>query len=296
MERRIDNKIGNHPVTLYVSDMDGTLLNSSSEISLKSKQLLNEAIAQGALFTVATARTPATVASLIKGVKMNLPACVMTGSTLWNPHSGEYSDIKYIAEDEVVKAIEIYREASLPTFIYTLEDNHIHIYHSGGLNSLEREFLEARLHTPFKTAHISTRQSDKLPDNLDKVILFFAIQPTTLAEPVHTRLINELRSTVMYYHDNFGPEISLLEIFAEGSTKARAVSDLARKLNVERIVAFGDNLNDLPLFDIADISCAVGNAIEEVKSRADVVIGINDDDAVARAIWDDYHCNILSSL
>ena len=45
--------------TLYVSDLDGTLLGADSHLSVASCAMLNEAIAQGALFTVATARTPA---------------------------------------------------------------------------------------------------------------------------------------------------------------------------------------------------------------------------------------------
>ena len=48
--------------SLYVSDMDGTLLNSNSVLSQYTTDKLNELIAnEGVLYTVATARTPATV-------------------------------------------------------------------------------------------------------------------------------------------------------------------------------------------------------------------------------------------
>ena len=54
--------------TLYVSDMDGTLLNSQSVISPATAAILSRVISAGALFTVATARTPATVVPLLSGV------------------------------------------------------------------------------------------------------------------------------------------------------------------------------------------------------------------------------------
>ena len=80
--------------TLYVSDMDGTLLQPDARLSERTVSMLNEAIASGKLFTVATARTPATVAPLMQRVNMNIPAIVMTGAALWNPADGRYSRLR----------------------------------------------------------------------------------------------------------------------------------------------------------------------------------------------------------
>ena len=51
--------------TLYVTDLDGTLLSSDSVVSVRSVDIINELIERGAMITVATARTPATVANLL---------------------------------------------------------------------------------------------------------------------------------------------------------------------------------------------------------------------------------------
>ena len=85
--------------TLYVSDLDGTLMQPGAYLSQKTIVLLNRSIGEGKLFTVATARTPATVAGIIKDVKMSLPAIVFTGAAIWNPASGKYSDIRYMDAD-----------------------------------------------------------------------------------------------------------------------------------------------------------------------------------------------------
>jgi len=43
--------------TVYISDLDGTLLTSDAEISAKSAEIINRLISKGMLFTVATARS-----------------------------------------------------------------------------------------------------------------------------------------------------------------------------------------------------------------------------------------------
>jgi len=61
-----------------------------------------------------------------------------------------------------------------------------------------------------------------------------------------------------------------------------------KQLGANRLVVFGDNNNDLPMFRIADESYAVSNAIPAVLAAATGVIGSNDDDAVARWVTDDF--------
>ena len=53
-------------------------------------------------------------------------------------------------------------------------------------------------------------------------------------------------------------------------------------------MAFGDNLNDISMMETADLGVAVENAYEEVKKCADIVIGSNNEDAVARWIYRDF--------
>jgi len=75
-------------------------------------------------------------------------------------------------------------------------------------------------------------------------------------------------------------------MFPKPTTKAAAVSAMAQHLGAESIVVFGDNVNDLSMMSIADIAVAPANAIDEVKRNANMVIGPNSDDAVARFITD----------
>ena len=77
-----------------------------------------------------------------------------------------------------------------------------------------------------------------------------------------------------------------LEIFSDRASKANGIRFLREKYGFERVVAFGDNLNDLSMFEAADVRIAVGNAREELKSAADLVIGDNRNDGVVRWLTD----------
>ena len=91
---------------MYVTDMDGTLLAPDSRVSSESAQLITELSKQGALITVATARTPATVEPLLEDTYTSLPAIVMTGASLWDRRSKTYLRPRYI-EQTIAEQIEL---------------------------------------------------------------------------------------------------------------------------------------------------------------------------------------------
>ena len=70
--------------TLYISDLDGTLLNENALLSEDTIQGLNKLIEKGVNFTVATARTNATVVKMLKNVNIQLPVILMNGVTIYD--------------------------------------------------------------------------------------------------------------------------------------------------------------------------------------------------------------------
>lgn len=109
--------------TLYVSDLDGTLLPPDSRVSARSAEILSHLSAQGALITVATARTPATVEPLLADVNSTLPAIVMTGASLWDRKEKRYVDTRFIDADTSRIVRETASRYGVDPFTYTLGDN-----------------------------------------------------------------------------------------------------------------------------------------------------------------------------
>ena len=67
-------------------------------------------------------------------------------------------------------------------------------------------------------------------------------------------------------------------------SKASAALALKARLGAQKLVVFGDAENDIPLFEVADESYAVANAVPSLKERATAVIGSNEEDGVAKKL------------
>lgn len=281
--------------TLYVSDLDGTLLAADSRVSATTVTLLNHAVSEGVLFSVATARTPATVSILLKDVKMRLPLVVMTGAALWDQQSGRYSDVQYFTPVQVREIAEVYESvAGGGCFLYTLAARSVgqdlmEIYHMGELDKVEGEFMAERMYNPFKKFLVPADGRSDIPDDIRNAVLFFGMREKSVACEIFKRLKRIEGINPMFYHDRYAEDdVASVEAFPSGATKAQAICRLKRLVGADRVVAFGDNMNDISMMAAADWSVAVSNAIPEVKYAADEVIGSNSADAVARYILEDF--------
>lgn len=270
--------------TLYVSDLDGTLLNEDSQLSCKTVATLNRIIGElGGLFTVATARTPATVVPLMREVHATLPFIVIGGSAMWNPVTGRYEQTRGIDDLTVNAVADVFDRHQAHPFIYRRHGSSLlHTHHYGPLSPQEERFVTQRQHLSLKKFFLNDsdyRHSD------DEALLIFSLNKYAVLKAI----AEDLRTTVptcsvMVYHDNFDPSDGYLEIYTAGTSKAAAIRSLGRKVGAERIVVFGDNRNDIAMMQAADYSVAVDNAFPEVKAVASEVIGPNTDDSVPRWI------------
>ena len=101
-------------------------------------------------------------------------------------------------------------------------------------------------------------------------------------EPARARLDVLPGVQAALYRDVYADDLWYLEVFSAEASKRNAALYLKEAYGFARVVGFGDNLNDLPLFDACDYRCAVANAYPEVLAAADEVIGPNTEDGVAR--------------
>lgn len=270
--------------TLYVTDMDGTLLAPDSRVSNESARIITELSKRGAKITVATARTPATVEPLLKDTHTSLPAIVMTGASLWERQSKTYLRPCYI-EQTIAEQIELLgAKYGVNLFQYTLgTDGILDVYHQGEMSEQETVFVNDREDLQYKRFHLSHAY-----ENSRLTALFFAMGERERIFALADELRRSVNCSVSNYVDIFGEDTGILEVFAPNVSKAEAVKALAEDIGADRVVVFGDNLNDIPMMQVADVAVAVGNALPEVKAIAHEIIGDNATDAVAQYIYDDF--------
>ncbi len=270
--------------TLYVSDLDGTLLGEDSQLSAVTVATLNRIIGElGGLFTVATARTPATVVPLMQQVHARLPFIVIGGSAMWNPVTMSYEHTRGIDDMTVNAVADVFDRRGAHPFIYRRHGkNLLHTHHYGPLSPQEERFIAERQHLPLKQFFLDDRD---FRHSDDEALLIFSMNKYAVLKSIADDLRTSVPTcSVMVYHDIFDESEGYLEIFSARTSKAAAIRDLARQLGAGRVVVFGDNRNDIAMMQTADVSVAVDNAFTEVKSVASEVIGPNTADSVARWI------------
>ena len=271
--------------TLFLSDLDGTFLNSKGEISALSRKIISELTDKGVLFTVATARTYATVTKMFEGINLPCPLVLMNGVTLFDPSENKIISSNPIPTDLGNKIIDEFRKRNIDPMLYFQKGDTLEIYYSRLTNDYQKEYVAQR-------TDCSGKKFIYAPDIVSiegkNLVYIVSLDYYDNIKDVYTAVSALENAHCMFYKDNYS-DMYFLEIITKTVSKASGASAVKELVGADRIVAFGDNLNDIPLFEIADEAYAVANAHDELKSVATGVIGHNDDDAVARFLLERYN-------
>lgn len=276
--------------TLYVTDLDGTLLNTDARVSVESAHIISALSKQGAVITVATARTPATVEPLLCNTLTTGPAIVMTGASLWDRDRKKYLSPAFINTDTAIAVRGIMESHGLHPFIYMLPgDQVLRAYHPHSLSEADRVFVDNRKNLKLKKFLIG-QDPDMTNGNAQCIILFaMGVPDAVFAAADELENNRSVACSVSAYTDPCSGGVGVLEVKAPDTSKANSVRQVADMVGADRIVAFGDNVNDLSMLAVADVAVAVGNATPQIQRAADIIIGTNDADSVARFILSDFN-------
>lgn len=268
--------------TLYVSDLDGTLLRSNERTSEYTNRVINELVDRGILFSYATARSYITAKKVTKGMDAKIPLIVYNGAFIIDNVTEEILLANYF-DDSVQDVLDDLFEKQVYPIVYAFVDgvekfSFVQELCTKGMNL----FLESR------KGDIRTNVVDTLAD-LRKGEIFYltCIDVPEKLESLHEKYKEKYHC--VYQKDIYTGE-QWLEIMPKEATKSNAIKQLRNMLDCDKLVVFGDGKNDIDMFQIADEAYAVENAHEELKKHATGVITANDEDGVAK--WLEENCKI----
>ena len=264
---------------LFVTDLDGTLLNSNKEVSIKSTEILNNLIDNGVNFTIDTARTPATVVDLLQDVNLKLPAVLMNGVLLYDIKEEKYINIKEIEKDTVDKVFDILNKFDKNAMVYGIRNNHLWVYHKEFEYSWEYNFYKERADRKQKTFLKVENYQESIKES--KIINFIVFDKYEKIKGIYEELKKIDEISVEYYEDIYEKGCYFLEAYSAEASKANGIKLLSDYIEHDKLICFGDNLNDIPMFELADECYATANAVESVKEISTDVIGSCDEDGVA---------------
>ena len=267
---------------LYLTDLDGTLLGDDLTVSPASAAILNDLIAAGVLITAATARARESARRALAGVDLRLPVAFLNGGYLADLHGGPIQGGFPLPAETAAALIEDYLRRDLHPRVYTVDAaGEEHVYHQGTFNPCEQEHLIERLAGGDRRFR---RVADLTAACAETIVAVNAVDTAGRLQAMHEAWRG--RADV---HCHYSPDIYVLgyhwlEICERRAHKGEAARALMALTGADRLVCFGDNTNDLPMFAAADEGYAVGNAHPEVRAAATAVLGDHTTDAVARRI------------
>lgn len=271
--------------TLYVSDLDGTLLRPEGVLSTKTINMINCLLDDGMLFTAATARSPIGIGLLnLEALHFRLPLILMNGVLLFDNTTRKILHSDIMSEQTVQRVLDICMRHGKSPFFYRIQNGDMIIEYQQTTTLAEQVFLEKR--------------ADRFPQAFRQISrysaegggVYFSLQDTyERLNAIHRELepMDEIRCA--FYRDVYMDDNWYLEIYDAASGKDKGIERLATQWNVDRIVAFGDNLNDAAMLRMADCACVVENGMDAAKALADCIIGSNDADGVAEFLQNDFH-------
>ena len=269
--------------TLYVSDLDGTLLRSDQKTSKYTNETINALVKDGMLFSYATARSWHTAHKVTDGLTAAFPLIVYNGAFILDNASGKLLAENFFEKACAVKLVAELTKSGIRPIVYAfIEEEEKFSYQKDEINAATRDFVSSRAGDS-RDRPVSDREE------LTAGEIFYI---TCIDEPKKLLPFFEYYRDLyhcVYQCDIYSGE-QWLEIMPREASKSNAIIQLQTLLGCDRLVAFGDGVNDLDMFHIADEAYAVENAVPELKAAATAVIGSNDEDGVAN--WLRANCMI----
>lgn len=264
--------------TLYVSDLDGTLLHSDQRTSDFTNRVIGELVEQGMLFSYATARSYVSSHRVTAGLTARIPVILYNGTSILDSVTGEMLLHNFFPQAEVRDVIRDLLAGGVKPIVYAYVDGAAKFsYLVEEINPAVRDFVATRPNDPrdrpvHSVSELLTGEIFYITciDEREKLIPFYE----KYEETYHCVSQRDIYSGEWW-----------LELMPRAATKANAIRQLAQRLACDHIVVFGDGVNDMDMFRMADEAYAVENAVPELKALADGIIGSNDADGVARWLY-----------
>ena len=267
---------------LYVSDLDGTLLTKDTKLTDYTIKELNKLIDDGLLFTYATARSFNSSKVVSEGLNIKYPVILCNGVKIYDSLLKKtiYSTFFNNEEVDLVKKISL-KYDNFPILYQTKDDIDKFYYIEYNISCGKQYYLDKRVSDKRLTISPSI---DELFKN-DSIYYFNFIDTYENLKPIYDELKNHFRCV---FQQEIYREEYWLEVLPNNSDKGHSLKKLKELLNVDKIIYFGDSVNDIEAFKASDKKYAVSNSKKELMPYADEIIGSNDSDGVINKIKEMY--------
>ncbi len=257
-------------IRLLVSDVDGTLVRDDKSLPDANRDAILALTAAGVATTLISSRPPSGMMALAETLRLTGPLAAFNGGTLFDPdgtirfaHRLDASDAAAILRllDRPGVAPWVYADGAW--FVGDLDNPH-----------LPRERLAAAIEPKIR------RDFAALGGRIDKIVGVSDDHELLRRLEEQARSMMGRRATVARSQPYY------LDVTHRLANKGDGIAALAQAFGVDlkQVAALGDMANDLPMFALAGLSVAMGQAPACVQAAANATAATNEEGGVAEAI------------
>ncbi|ADI27744.1 Cof-type HAD-IIB family hydrolase [Geobacillus sp. C56-T3] len=260
---------------LIALDLDGTLLKEDKTISPFTKDVIRRTIDTGHFVVIATGRPYRASSMYYEELGLATPIVNFNGAFVHHPRQPSWGMHHYPLPLAVVKDIvEISESYGIKNMMAEVLDNVYFHQHDEVLLDI------VRLGNPTVEIGDLRRSLGKDPTSV------LVYTDDDHIERIQSHLANVYANVI--HQRRWSEPWHVIEIIRHGVHKAAGLKQVADYFGIprERVIAFGDEDNDLEMIDWAGLGVAMGNAIEPLKTIADDVAKTNEEDGVGVYLQD----------
>ncbi len=272
-------------IKLFVSDMDGTLLNSKHTITKETVDSIKALQASGIEFMIATGRTFASSKTLLDMFGIECEIINLNGAAIYD-NKGQILESIPLENNITQSLIEYCNNYHIEYSIMT--ENNIYVndkeiflqrmnnYFSA--NNTQDDVTTAQFIGEFSNS-FDISELENHPDEHPLKMVVVSDRPATLASLKRLFEKDGSLDITSTHHDN----LEITHIYAQ---KGFAIQSYVNKKgwSMEEVAAIGDSLNDRSMLKMAGFGFAMDNASDDIKKLAPYIAPDHDKDGVAHII------------
>ncbi len=269
---------------ILACDLDGTLIGWSHKVNERDLAALRAARAAGIHVAICTGRNAGECAGVIAALDLAGPGVFVNGAMVSDMNTGRTLQCRFMPGAIVDEAVDFFGNRNHAVLLLADDpDTRVPLYfltdHAPPHPDTTEWLAINRMHA---------RPVGELPPSLrQRIVRLGIVSEVPEAKAIESAMESRFSGRAAH-HSIYSPhyDCQVLEVFAAGTDKWTGITQMAPVVGVDpaRVIAIGDDVNDLAMLRGASLSFAMGNAKPHVRAHARRVTGSHDECGVAQVV------------
>lgn len=264
---------------VFVSDLDGTLLNKNAMLPESAAEHIGILVKCGIKITYATARTYYTVEKIMNNVPMPYPVALMNGVMIRDMNNRKNIKVNVIDEHQCSSIYETLMLCGVSPVIYFLDGEDLNTAYTHICGAHMTPFINERKYKYGKPV----LKIDDISSIIEPVIYYTVIDEEDKVKGAYKKIKSLTQVECVCYGDSYS-NAWYLEVYSDKVSKGNAAMEIKKLTGSDKLICFGDNFNDLPMFEVSDEAYSPPFAPDEVRVKSCCAIDVPELCGVTRKI------------